>query len=320
MRFFAFLGFVLLHSAVLSSGASRLSVRAPTVSSRGSDRIAYVAHGQIWLADLSGEPIRALSGQDVLASNPDWSRSGKLAFLETGPNQVIRVRTENADGNGLKTIFTTTPQSSASGPIWSTDSKSIAFGYQGAVYVMRSDGRHVEKLAGAMSMPDVSAWSADGRYVLFDAMDLRPGHASAQLFEVPAAGGSKPRNVTPVMFRKKGARALSAKWMPDHKRIAFLGFDPAKGPRTQIYVFDPRKPRVNPKPLMGNPGESYEDDVFSFSPDGKHIVFGRSPSELGVPSIWIAGIDGSNARVLITQPDPEPHSGVDSPAWSWTSL
>jgi Tol biopolymer transport system component len=303
-----FVGLILLNIDALAPGKHLSGNCSPTLS-----LIAYLSHGELWLAGADGNPVRNISVPGSFMVSADWAPGGALvvAAVDSRTHET-KIVIEGPFGTHQRKLLSIPSGVSASGPIWAPGGKTIAFAMGTSIWTISPDGTHLQLLTTLKGEPNLSGWSPDGRKILYSA--LIPAAKSQQIFEIDTKLKAQPKNLTPPSFRK--SFATFAKWMPDHKRIAFLGRNSQFGVRTRIFVFNPSRPNEKPKPLISNPGDSYDDGAFSFSPDGKRIVFGRSPSELGVPSIWQYELVANEAKPFISQPDPEPHSGVSRPSWS----
>lgn len=316
------LGFRLIAILIcpgLVQGPSTLSERGGSGQQHGTSYIAYTSHAELWLADATGKPERRVDVPGYAFSSPDWSADGKLAFMATSlhGHHEEYLCTADAHGGHFKQVVFLGVNVPYTGPAWSPDGKTLAFGKGRSLCTVRATGARFKQIGGFAGAPVVSGWSPDGRNILFASMTPSTAHTgSYQLFQIPSNGRSKAVNITPHAFRQQKCAAIGPKWMPDHRRIAFVGMSAASGPRSKLFLFDPNRPKIAPKLILPDPSESYDDGQFSFSPDGRSIVLDRTPSELGTTGIWICGIDGSGAKIFIREPDPEPRQGVSAPSWS----
>lgn len=115
---------------------------------------------------------------------------------------------------------------------------------------------------GRVSAPSVSP---DGKTLLYSVkyFDYRKNKGNAELYTVPVAGG------TPTQVSSTPDDELQPIWLPDGKKIAFLY--PDKDGLLQVF-------EANPNGSMRRQVTHAPSDVngFSFSPDGKNILFTRN--------------------------------------------
>jgi len=144
-----------------------------------------------------------------------------------------------------------------SGPDWSPDGKQIAFSgnllsKKFNIYVMNVDGSHIEQLTDC---PDVCIdpdWSPDGAYIAYrDRYDIN----------VMSADGSGARRLT------HGGINTYPAWSPDGSQIAFTRSDGFEEP-TFLYLVN-----QDGSGIRGLTNSSVRPNRFSWSPDGRYIVF-----------------------------------------------
>jgi len=216
----------------------------------------------------------------------------------------------------------------SAGAARSTTSKGlIAFSTgDSKIYVVRSDGSHLTKLASNASAP---SWSPDGRRIAFDRTSARQG-------------------ITLLTLRGRRLRALTRhpsatyddvpSFAPDGKRIAFMrqpsgkdagvyliattgkrlrrlasGSDPSWSPdgRKLVYSLQSRLFVIGADGRGKHPLTSGSDpDVMpAWSPDGKRIAFVRKRA--GNYDVWLVSADGKHECRLTTA------AGQDlNPSWS----
>jgi TolB protein len=133
-------------------------------------------------------------------------------------------------------------------------------------------------------------WSPDGEKIAYCVRDGR-GFGQIQLINADGSGHTQ-------LTKLKGG-ACPTDWSLDGEKIAFIGY----GATPSIFV-------------MGKNGENVSQITAGYgakwSPDGKQLVFCRSPEARGKSdSIWIANADGTGAT-KVTEDD----SQVLEVAWS----
>jgi Tol biopolymer transport system component len=239
----------------------------------------------------------ALSAATSPAAATFPGRNGDIAFVHSDQIYLIR-----PDGTHLRRL-TDSPTDKFS-PSFSADGRKIAFAHLRRVFVrgayfqisvMDADGRHHRQLTHARADSTSPTFSGDGRTIAFSrrtsvwAMD---------------PDGSHPRLVT-----KRGQHPA---FSPDGRRIVFDGWDTRPDdeatPREKegIFVVDAdgrrrreltRNPMSGPDPA-GNSMPLYRDHDPSFAPDGKHIVFLRSPAGCLSGDVYVMSTSGKHVHAL----------------------
>ena len=101
-------------------------------------------------------------------------------------------------------------------------------------------------------------------------------------------------------------------WSPDARRILFMGWDESDPSRTAIYSGTPDGTDL--VPIVSRSGR-LADVPLEYSPDGTMILFYRSahpdPDPHTGGSLWVAGVDGKNAREISGSAHP-----ADFASWS----
>ncbi len=221
--------------------------------------------------------------------------NGQLAAVVDG-----RLITVNADGTGLRTLWTPQPAGEITGLAWSPDGNRLAFSYAGRIVSFDVAGvRGLSLTDGGRDMSP--GWSADGRRIGF----LRGG---TQTLAVPAEGGdvstlpfSLPVGVTSLAWAPNltnfvvvvppllllaevplistGVAGTPA-WAPDGQRIAFAD---AAGLRTVSTGLIPVAATVAGPPA-GSP---------RWSPDGRSLLY---PADGELRTL---ALDGSSPRTVL---------------------
>lgn len=192
-----------------------------------------------------------------LGFSPAWSPDGKrVAFVENGPNYARYLSIAAADGSGSRRLFRV-EAGIGDRPAWSPDGGSIAFRTGLDISVVRSDGRGLRVLLRDAREPD---WSPDGSHIVFSD---REGH-----LEVANADGSGRVPLRTVEPRF----AVTPRWSPDAKRIAFVSGTSSDD--TAVYIVDvdgTGVSRLTPTTGFSSP---------TWLPDGEQLAFASSEGEI----------------------------------------
>jgi tricorn protease len=181
-------------------------------------------------------------------------------------------------------------------PLFSPDGKRLAFvNTQPAtigVYVLTLDGGALRRLTHDDQVPDVSAWSPDGRYVYFSSSSHDIVY-DADVYRVSADGG------TPMpVIAERYVNETNAVPSPDGASLAYVrgGFPQwwrrghSHMDQTQIVIAHPAAKRFD----TVTAGDA-KDQWPMWSPDGRTLYFVSDRS--GSDELWARGADG-RARQL----------------------
>ena len=237
-------------------------------------------------ADLKAIPVTSFAGREV---TPAISPDGKqVAFAWDGPAE-----SDNFDiyvkltGTGDPLRLTSGPGSSAN-PVWSPDSRFIAFsrfGKETGLYVVPSLGGTARKISDSRANRQGMAWSKDSRWIAF--ADF---HALSVL---NVESGQKHKLELPAPHDKGHAHPAFPTLSPDGKRLAFVTDRKA----FSIWTFDvdpSLKPTSQAVEIVGG---YFRITGLDWTPDGKEIVFAASQG--GPSALYRATISaGSSSTIL----------------------
>ena len=267
------------------------------------DRGSY-RYTEIEASDLQGTNRRTLTNNSAMNVAPSWSPNGNyVAFVAVSYNSRILEGIHIVGGDGTEqrnvaglaslglrddTVGQSIEFGQTEGPVWSPDSKHLAFvitvtGQEGKqlLYVVRVDDSSVKKLAevnmGAQSEVGLStpSWSPDGQYMAFA---MNSGDESGAGVYIIGLDGSD-------LMRILDKDAFQVLWSPNGSEIlamtsegGYIAHSDGTGLR-----------RVIPSHLSG---------LASWSPDGSRIaVYGRgdyADSEI----LYVVSRDGTAPRLL----------------------
>ncbi len=170
---------------------------------------------------------------------------------------------------------------------WSPDGKTLSFtamndydektdNYRTDIFTIKTDSTNLQKISGAAIHAFSSAWSNDGKRIVFSAETDK----DSNIYTVKK-DGSDLRQLT----RNAGLNtAVSVS--PDGKRIAFMST--RDGEKYQIYVMN--EDGSNVKKLTSDSAVSFCNPMWS--KDGKRIVYYSDKGDRK-DQIWIMNADGS---------------------------
>jgi Tol biopolymer transport system component len=139
-------------------------------------------------------------------------------------------------------------------------------------------------------------WSPDGDRIVFDAVG---DHGGKNEIYVINSDGSGRKQLT---IRKGGTGGSAPVWSPDGKKIVFT-ISQRIGSAAEIYVMD--QDGLNLHSVTEGSGPQW-------SLDGHRLTFNRaSKSHEDKSSIWVSGVDGSDAK-----PITEETSAACCPRWT----
>jgi len=157
-------------------------------------------------------------------------------------------------------------------------------------YVRKTDGSPAVLLGKGLAM----GFSPDGKWAMVN--PNRADHTKpAQLMAYPVRAGS------PHPLTADSIRHIAGRWLPDCKRLVFVGAEP--GHQLRYYLQDSFEAKPRPISEESVPFNRMADDIV-ISPDGQTVA---AVSRLG---IQLLSVDGSGARAL---PGVEP--GASPIAW-----
>jgi Tol biopolymer transport system component len=315
---------VLFNVPAQRGGAGITIARAGMTSSRGADASVHRrSNGKIAVVESpdsnsvnldmvnpDGSGLRILvhcKTRRCTIFDAVWSPDGRrIAFLRGGMSiySAASVSVMNADGSGERRVascgrsyMTCWGRSLA----WSPDSTRLTIARGGSLYVHDLKTGGVRRLTAPPISALEPAWSPDGSRIAF---------------RVGGCGSVCPSSPYIVNADGHGLRRLSTfygdvccggpLWSPDGRTIAFnVVLDPRCRGRCAsggIYAVNPDGSHLRRLVPAPRPGKSGVLQVLaSWSPDGRHILYSRSPSSPSEPptaTLWMMNANGTGQRRL----------------------
>lgn len=161
------------------------------------------------------------------------------------------------------------------------------------IYSMNADGTGVHRLTRTPGYDGAtSAWSPDGRKLLYYTQDRRIGNP--EVFVMNADGSGK-RNLS-----HNRAWDSPGGWSPDGRRIVFTT---NRDGNNELYVMD----ADGSGQRILSPSPSSEEYAGGWLPDGRTILF--TTDRDGNWELYAVNADGSNPRNLTRSPGDDGHNG-----------
>jgi Tol biopolymer transport system component len=268
--------------------------------------IAYTDRDSLWLVRPDGTRRLQLFARPAMRGlTLTWSPDGKAIAVQFDANgkegtTAKEGTTESyvvpTDGSAPHRIGTATWQE----PSWSPRGDRIAYGSNGAIWTVRSDGSDVRPVArpphrrsgGYWGGP---SWSSTGWRLAFRGGNSKDGRYA--LIYVVNADGSGLRRLT-----KHGYNEYGFRWSPDGRRILY-GKENSRG----IFVIgaDGRHDR---RITTDSPAQTVWG-ALTWSPDGHSIAY--ATDRTGNGDIYVIGANGRNKVRLTSSSDED----ID-PAWA----
>jgi TolB protein len=260
-------------------------------------RIAFVAqqgrNKELYVMDLDGAGLQALTDDKSIALSPSWSYDGSLLLFTSyrgGKGPGIWV----VHSNGGRAYPVSSRPGLNTSASYSPDGREIVCSLSqdgnSEIYVLDARGESPQRLTSNHAIDTSPSWSPTGREIAFTSD--RDG--TPQVYIMDREGGNVRRLTFELSYTD------SPVWSPKGDRIAFVARMPGG---FEIYVCLPDGRGLRPVVT----GASNENP--HWSPDGRHLVF--SSNRDGESALYVSDLDDQAPRRLNTG-----GMHTSSPAWS----
>jgi dipeptidyl aminopeptidase/acylaminoacyl peptidase len=268
----------------LAGGAAR---RFPDDTTRAAEarwspdgrRVAYVAGGQLWIADASGANRRRLTSLDGGASGPVWAPTGdRIAFTSAVyPACSTRPDFDACDAAEAKARDTSKVKAHIADRLMYRHWTSFDEGQRSHLFVVAPDGSGLRDATpgvaydvppGPFGGSEAYAFSPDGKELAYSAKDQGREEAwttDVNVYAVPVAGGAP----APITAANRGADQNPV-YSPDGRYIAYAsqaraGFE---SDRWRLMLYD-RATKQSRELLTGWDRNA---DAYLWAPDARSLV------------------------------------------------
>jgi TolB protein len=259
-------------------------------------RIAAVGvkngHKEIFVMDIDGEGVAAVTNNATINLSPSWSPTGDRLVFTSYKKENADLYVKELKTGRLRAI--SERQGMDSGGVFSPDGSKIALtrttNGDADIYVIdATTGADLQQLTNGGGIDVGPAWSPDGSKIAFSTE--RSG--GQQVYVQDLSSGSATR----VTFQ--GGHNTDPVWSPDGTRIAFVGRDR----NFDVFVVD-----VDGRNMVRITQDQGDNEDPSWSPDGKYLIF--SSTRNGKSEIWMSTADGRHQVPVTTK-----GGGWTQPSW-----
>jgi Tol biopolymer transport system component len=288
----------------------------PTKSPGAAATTAPTAAGSTATAGVPAATI-ASTVAPTLAATVQGVKNGRIAYGLRSKAGTFNIFARQPDGSD-EIQLTTGPANSLCAA-YSPDGTQLAYCSDSSgdfeIWTMHADGsgqRQVTHLKGRVLFPDISP---DGKHIVFAGVVGQD--ANTDVYVVDAADGGHLKALTTCNDAAAGCANDYPAWSPDGKQIVFIHQDDyvnEVGVNEQVWLMNADGTGKHALTTGADP----KDQVPSWSPDGKRIVYASGSDENN--GIWSVGIDGTLpvqlSGCLATDPKPCAGGSDFGPVWS----
>lgn len=275
----------------------------PTPSVK-TDRIAFVADGQIYTIRTDGQELENLTPGDKTNEQPTWSPDGKLiGFVGFGFKQAT-LFLMNADGSERHAV------QHADGvltPSWGPDAGHITYwgnaDKQSDILQLDMQSLQVTRLTDDAPVDTFPVWSPNRKTIAF--VSNRSANGLYQIYALDVATHGITALTEGAFVNNEPA------WSPDGSRIAY-SCGSARGPGVCMMMAD-----GSDKSYLVDPAKNEYGSHPSWSPDGARLVFQSIEGQGRLSDLYIIYADGSG-RTRVTDVAQMGLGSPHQPVWQPT--
>jgi eukaryotic-like serine/threonine-protein kinase len=228
----------------------------------------------LWLMNVETGALRQATDDPAADWDPAYSPDGKHLLWSSDRSGSLQVWMANADGTGERQV--TRDAVGAENPTATRDLSFIVYvsddpkPEKGGVWRIKPDGTGAARLLEAGHwVPEVSP---DGRYAL--AVKFQADRTENRIRVVEVATGKAVPFEIAVPYPRTAANVTwgRARWMPDGRRIAFVGVDEFGRSGVFVQEFAPGRDTASTRrPVAGFLVDAVTES-FGVSPDGRRVA------------------------------------------------
>lgn len=248
-------------------------------------------HGQPWYMGKGVAPTWSPDGEWLAIVDSRRVPQGHVCLGDDDYRCPAEIYVMRPDGSGERRI-TATYEELWQPPIWSPDSRKLAFSAKGVIRVVDADGSDSRRLPTGASYAAVGSWSPDGKTIAYTQTRAR-----SDIFLIGLDG--RKRRLT------RDGHSEAPVWSPDGRWIAYLRDTPAGGLSLQLCLM---KPDGSAQRVLVRRGSS---EGVAWSPDASTLAYENS-IKIDTKVIATVEIRSGRQRLLV----PQSEDFWTSPSWS----
>ncbi len=246
----------------------------------------------LWMISREHGVVRQITDDPAEDWDPVLVDGGNRLLWSSNRSGGFEIWIASADGTGARQI--SNDGGDAQNPSMTPDGRWVVYtsgnpGKQG-IWRIRPDGTQAARIAeGYMTLPEMSP---DGQFVAYTV--VQKDAAIVRVLRMPDGAAVPFEVVLPFGNSRVGSMFGRARWMPDGKRIAFVGQDERGSLGIWVQDFVPGTDTKETRRALGGFDGEGATESFGISPDGKRMTIAVWEQSF---SIFLAeNVPGLNTR------------------------